>query len=122
MKTDYSGDPRRPRWQAMEEAGMTRAEIARQNNVSRELVRKVLGNKVTRRQVGPTQRPSQHFYCHHKQYKAVADIAHSKGYYLASGENAGKGSVGLLIEAIGDGAEVVLNRQRYDELLATEGA
>lgn len=97
-----------------DEVGIPRREMSRRTGISLYRVIKFLGRK-PRKEREPV-RPDHHIYAHHKPFREAARIAENFGYRLTAGDNAGKGSVGALIEGIGNGEVVVMRREEYDHL------
>jgi hypothetical protein len=99
-------DPRAQRMRYLEqEAKWTRAQNAREFKVSRQRVTKILGKLP--REARDYPRPMHNIYADNEPFMAARDVARSLGYRLKTGENAGEGSVGLMVEAIGKGELVV---------------
>ena len=106
----------RARVARMADRGVIDAEIARQCGCSREYVGQVLGRRGKRAKSNRPARPYHRIYAHNKEYRAAQKVAAANGHKLLSGENTGKGSVGLMVEAIGAGELVVVDAVGYAEL------
>lgn len=79
--------------------GVSRIEIARRLNITRERVRQVLGNLPPRKQRG-----DHRIYVSDDAWKKVQDIAKDDfDLVLYSGPNKGKGAVNLMLEMIAMG-------------------
>lgn len=103
------------RW---DKQGIPRREMSRRTGVSLYHIINFLGKK-PKRPRGDT-RPDHHIYAHHEPFRRAAKIAESLGYRLTAGDNAGKGSVGALIEGIGKGEVHVVPLERLNTLIAIE--
>jgi hypothetical protein len=99
------------KWEA---ENVPRREMSRRTGVSRYLITRYLGKKPPK-ESGP-RRPEHHLYAYNKPFQKAAAIAKRHGYLLGAGDNAGQGSVGRLIEAIGDGEVRVISGADLDYL------
>jgi len=102
------------RWDA---DGVPRREMSRRTGVSLRRIMLVLGKKPPRQLGNP--RPVWNVYCHTKPWLKAVTIAKSLGYRTTAGPTAGVGSVGAMVEAIGNGELVVMTAEeartlRYD--------
>ena len=103
------------RW---EENGVSRREMERRTGISLRRIMLVLGRRPERQLGNP--RPVWNVYTHRKPWREAIKIAKALGYRITAGENTGEGSVGLMIEAIGNGEAVVLPAAEYQRLLDIE--
>lgn len=88
----------------MERDGVPRRDIAAALDVSEILIAHTLGPSPHR--LGRSRQQVQ-FYMFRDHLPRVQDIAASFGLFLESGYNAGKGSVGKLLEELGKGTLIV---------------
>lgn len=101
-------------WRRWEAEGMSRREISRRSGVSSRRVMTVLGKREPRQTGNP--RPMVNIYVYRRPFRMAAKRARELGYRLTSGINTGGGNVGLLVEAIGKGEVVALDRKSYATL------
>lgn len=94
--------------------GVPRREMERRTGVSHYRIARYLGRK-PKRDKAP-RRPEHHLYAYDEPFHKAAVIAKRHGYLLGSGDNAGQGSVGRLIEAIGDGEVVVVKTDDFRQM------
>jgi hypothetical protein len=94
-------------WIYLISQGWTRADIARRYGQTRQFVARVVGPMPPE-----PERKEKIIYVSQEAWQAVVEIAESRNLRLRSGENAGQGSVGALVEQIGRGKLIVRNPQR----------
>lgn len=97
----------RQEWLHLISRGWTRADIGRRYGQTRQFVSRI---------VGPTkpqpERKEKIIYVSEDAWGRAVEIAESRNLRLRSGENAGQGSVGALVEQIGRGKLIVRKPER----------
>jgi hypothetical protein len=85
-------------WQQLIAMGYTRADIARKYGRSRQYVAKVVGGVEQRE-----KRKERAVYVEDRAWSNAQKLAAKMGFRIRTGDNAGKGSVAMMIENIGNG-------------------
>jgi hypothetical protein len=94
-------------WIRLLSLGWTRADIARRYGKTRQFVSRVVGP-----QPPQPEKKEKIIYVSVDAWDKAVEIAEERNLRLRSGENAGQGSVGALVEQIGRGKLVVRKPQR----------
>jgi hypothetical protein len=99
------------KWQ---DEGVPRREMSRRTGVSLRRIMLVLG-KLPSRQTG-NPRPVWNVYTHRRPWKEATKIAKALGYRISAGNNTGQGSIGAMVEAIGNGELMVVPKESWAEI------
>lgn len=93
----------RTHWRQMIAMGYTRADIARKYGRSRQYVSSVVGGVE-----GKQKRKEKTVYVEDSAWRRAQKIAAKLGFRIRTGDNAGQGSVAMMIENIGNGHLAVI--------------